>query len=282
MYIKRLRAIRSRTFQLIQEPTRYMSRMEELPFQVRSFYSRFIFHVDEVTRGICFQDCYSVITNTLDEVWWLKGKLRWFGLVESKDDTDWLEHCTTIEVEGTQPSKRPRKTRWVGVVTLPVWNSSHSIPGSTFRRVGNCRIESNTLLNRKIILQIRIFFRFLRDLLRLLAETCLVHVCPTRLPGKSGDRGQFSADGVRWWSTVWRWERCVHVRGAVSWTAGRSFSQHCRYVFIALNDFCRAMLCISAAYAVMCLCVCLSRSWIMSKRINISSKFLHLRVAPPF
>ena len=44
------------------------------------------------------------------------------------------------------------------------------------------------------------------------------------------------------------------------------------------------MLCISAAYAVMrclcvCPCVCLSRSWIMSKRINISSKFFHRRVA---
>ena len=47
---------------------------------------------------------------------------------------------------------------------------------------------------------------------------------------------------------------------------------------------CRAMLCISAAYAVMwclsvrlsvCLSVRLSRSWIMSKRINISSKFFH-------
>ena len=37
--------------------------------------------------------------------------------------------------------------------------------------------------------------------------------------------------------------------------------------------YCRAMLCVSAVYAVMrCLCVCLSvrlsRSWIMSKRIN--------------
>jgi len=34
--------------------------------------------------------------------------------------------------------------------------------------------------------------------------------------------------------------------------------------------FCRAMRCISAAYPVM---RCLSRSWIMSKRINISSNF---------
>jgi len=41
-----------------------------------------------------------------------------------------------------------------------------------------------------------------------------------------------------------------------------------------LSHFCRSMLCISAAYAVMrCLCVCLSRSWIMSKRLNITSFF---------
>jgi len=45
----------------------------------------------------------------------------------------------------------------------------------------------------------------------------------------------------------------------------------------------RAMLCISAVYAGMrCLSVCLSRSWIMSKRINVSSNFFHLRVATPF
>jgi len=43
-------------------------------------------------------------------------------------------------------------------------------------------------------------------------------------------------------------------------------------------NFCRAMRCISAAYAVMqclsvCLSVCLSRSWVVSKRIKICSKF---------
>ena len=39
--------------------------------------------------------------------------------------------------------------------------------------------------------------------------------------------------------------------------------------------FCRAMLCISAAYAVT---RCLSCSWIMWKRINVSSMLLHCRV----
>jgi len=43
----------------------------------------------------------------------------------------------------------------------------------------------------------------------------------------------------------------------------------------------------SAVYAVMqchcvCLCVCLSRSYILSKRINMSSKFFHCWVATPF
>ena len=43
-------------------------------------------------------------------------------------------------------------------------------------------------------------------------------------------------------------------------------------------NFCSAMLCISASYAVMrcvCVSVCLSRLWIVSKRINIASKFFH-------
>jgi len=44
--------------------------------------------------------------------------------------------------------------------------------------------------------------------------------------------------------------------------------------------FSRTLLCISAAYAVMwCLSVRPSRSWILSKRINI---FVHWRVATPF
>jgi len=49
--------------------------------------------------------------------------------------------------------------------------------------------------------------------------------------------------------------------------------------------FCRAMLCVSAAYAVQwCgvrLCVCLPRSWILSKREIVFSKFFHHRVAKP-
>jgi len=50
-----------------------------------------------------------------------------------------------------------------------------------------------------------------------------------------------------------------------------------------LINFYGAMRCISAVFAVMqCPSVRLSRSWITSKRINISSKFFHDRVATPF
>jgi len=42
-------------------------------------------------------------------------------------------------------------------------------------------------------------------------------------------------------------------------------------------SFCRAMLCI----VMRCLCVCPTRSRIVSKRINISSNFFHHRVAKP-
>jgi len=52
-----------------------------------------------------------------------------------------------------------------------------------------------------------------------------------------------------------------------------------------LLSFCRAMLCKHGLcrHAVsVCVYVCLSRSWILPKRINISSKFFHHLVATPF
>ena len=55
------------------------------------------------------------------------------------------------------------------------------------------------------------------------------------------------------------------------------------YILPRYYDFCRAMLCTRTAIAVAwCLSVRLSRSWIMSKRINIYSKFFHHWVATPF
>jgi len=57
---------------------------------------------------------------------------------------------------------------------------------------------------------------------------------------------------------------------------------------VIFYSFCRAMRCISAAYAVIrCLSVCLSRLWVVSKRIKISSKFFlpsgsHIIVVFPY
>jgi len=38
-----------------------------------------------------------------------KNTLRWFGHVESKDDTDWIKRYTVMKVEGTKPTGRLRK-----------------------------------------------------------------------------------------------------------------------------------------------------------------------------
>ena len=43
-----------------------------------------------------------------------KGRLRCFEHVEHGDDTDWIKHCTTMEVDGTEPMGWPRKTWWEG------------------------------------------------------------------------------------------------------------------------------------------------------------------------
>jgi len=57
----------------------------------------------------------------------------------------------------------------------------------------------------------------------------------------------------------------------------------CSYcVSIQMVVFCSAMLCVSAAYAVMlCPSVSLPHSCIVSKRVNIFSMFLYHRVATP-
>ena len=44
-----------------------------------------------------------------------KSRLRWFGLVERKDDNDWVKRCITWEVEGKRQRGRPKKTWWDSV-----------------------------------------------------------------------------------------------------------------------------------------------------------------------
>ena len=42
----------------------------------------------------------------------IKGRLRWFGQVERKDDNDWVKRCITWEFEGIWQRGCPKKTWW--------------------------------------------------------------------------------------------------------------------------------------------------------------------------
>jgi len=44
-----------------------------------------------------------------------QNRLRWYGHVLRKEDTDWVEKCMEYEVEGSRPRSRP-KTTWREVV----------------------------------------------------------------------------------------------------------------------------------------------------------------------
>ena len=39
-----------------------------------------------------------------------RGRLRWFGHVERKENDDWVSACRELQVEGTRPRGRPRMT----------------------------------------------------------------------------------------------------------------------------------------------------------------------------
>jgi len=42
----------------------------------------------------------------------MSNRLRWFGRVERKDDTDWVKRCVTLEIEGIRQRGRLKKTWW--------------------------------------------------------------------------------------------------------------------------------------------------------------------------
>jgi len=42
-------------------------------------------------------------------------RLRWYGHVLRKEDTDWVKKCMEYEVEGPRPRGRPKRT-WIEVV----------------------------------------------------------------------------------------------------------------------------------------------------------------------
>jgi len=44
-----------------------------------------------------------------------QNRLRWYGHVLQKEDTDWVKKCMKYEVEGSRPRGRPKRT-WREVV----------------------------------------------------------------------------------------------------------------------------------------------------------------------
>jgi len=44
-----------------------------------------------------------------------QSRLRWYGHVLRKEDTDWVKKCMEYEVEGSRPRGRPKRT-WTEVV----------------------------------------------------------------------------------------------------------------------------------------------------------------------
>jgi len=40
-----------------------------------------------------------------------QNRLRWYGHVLRKEDTDWVKKCMEYEVEGSRPRGRPKRTQ---------------------------------------------------------------------------------------------------------------------------------------------------------------------------
>jgi len=66
--------------------------------------------------------------------------------------------------------------------------------------------------------------------------------------------------------------------------AGKPDIEVCVTAFLPRDAMHKHCLCHHVVSVCVCVCVsvCLSRSWILSKRMNISSNFFHHRVATPF
>ena len=51
-----------------------------------------------------------VPSKELRERLWIHDRLRWYGHVLQKEDTDWVKKCIEYEVEGSRPRGRPKRT----------------------------------------------------------------------------------------------------------------------------------------------------------------------------
>jgi len=60
----------------------------------------------ELTERLGIDDIISILQ---------QNRLRWYGQVLRKEDTDWVKKCMEYEVEGSRPRGRPKRTWKEGV-----------------------------------------------------------------------------------------------------------------------------------------------------------------------
>jgi len=74
-----------------------------------------------------------------------KSRLRWFGHVEQKDDSDWVRRCIMWEVEGIRPRLREdsKKTR-LDCVKNDMESLGLSLKDAQFKNKWRRRIEGAT------------------------------------------------------------------------------------------------------------------------------------------
>jgi len=72
-----------------------------------------------------------------------KSRLRWFGHVGRKVDSDWVKRCITWEVEGIRQTGRPKKT-WLDCVKNDAESLSLSQKDAQSRNKWRRRIKGAT------------------------------------------------------------------------------------------------------------------------------------------
>ena len=45
-----------------------------------------------------------------------QNRLRWYGHMLRKEDSDWVKKCMAYEMEGVRPRGRPKKLTWTEIV----------------------------------------------------------------------------------------------------------------------------------------------------------------------
>jgi hypothetical protein len=76
-----------------------------------------------------------------------RNRLRWFRHAERKEDDDWVNRCTSLEVAGKRPRGRPRKT-WMTILKYDMRRGALSMKDARDRCLWGWRIHGARWLIR--------------------------------------------------------------------------------------------------------------------------------------